>query len=357
MTKTISTGLALALATSAGMATAGGLDRSGQSVDILFEAGNHAELSFGYVRPSVTGEDALTAPTGSLAPAYGVPGLGVVVDPGNGFSFGFIYDTPFGASLDYPIVGSLYDGLSAEVNSDALTALLRYNVSERIFVFGGASSQSTSGVLSDPTTFNAPVPYTLDLASATGVGYVAGAAYQIPEMALRVALTYRSEISATHDVTEVLSGVGTFLGTADVTTPQSVNLEFQSGINPKTLIFGSIRWVDWSSFALTMPTAGELLAYDRDVLTFKLGAGRKLSESLSAAVTVGYERATGDLATPLAPTDGYVSLGAGVTYTMGNAKITAGINHYWLGDATDVAGGVFTGNTTTAGGISVGFSF
>ena len=33
-----------------------------------------------------------------------------------------------------------------------------------------------------------------------------------------------------------------------VKTPNSWNLEFQTGIDPNTLVFGSIRWVDWSNF-------------------------------------------------------------------------------------------------------------
>ena len=36
-------------------ATAGGLDRSGQGIGIIFEEGNAVELSFGQITPSVTG--------------------------------------------------------------------------------------------------------------------------------------------------------------------------------------------------------------------------------------------------------------------------------------------------------------
>lgn len=344
-TAKLTAGLALALATSTGAAFAGGLDRSGQSVGILFEAGNHAKLSFGYVDPDVTA----SAPViGDMAPGYIIPSVGVKFSLTDQLSAAIIYDQPFGASVEYP-TGSPYGPVAANVNSHALTALLRYDISDRILVFGGASVQSLSADVAIPAA-----AYTLDMDPATGFGYVAGAAYQIPEMALRVALTYRSEITSTHDTLE-----GATVDTMPVTTPQSLNLEFQTGINPKTLIFGSVRWVNWSAFEINPPSypANPLLSYDNDAITYSLGVGRKLTDKLSVAATVGYERATGGAASVLAPTDGNISLGVGVTYDMGAAKVTAGVRHIWLGDATDTVGGTWDGNRALAAGISVAFDF
>ncbi len=346
----IAKGFALALAASTGMAAAGGLDRSGQSIDVLFESGNHAELSFGFITPSVTGVDFLANPTGNMAPAYTIAGLGLKIGVSDKLSFALIYDQPFGASAEYG-AGSIYAGMEAHVTSSAITALARYDVSDRIIVFGGASLQTISADVNNPTD-----PYALDVASGTGTGLVAGAAYQIPEMALRVALTYRSEITSTHDVIEDV-GIA-FPDTMDITTPKSINLEFQTGINPKTLIFGSVRWVNWSAFSVDAPLAGVVLDYDNDVTTYSLGVGRKITDNLSAAITMGYERAIGGGgANPFAPTDGNVSLGLGVTYTMGATKITAGVRKVWLGDTTDVAGGIWNGNSAIAAGVSIGFDF
>ena len=75
----------------------------------------------------------------------------------------------------------------------------------------------------------------------------------------------------------------------DVDTPQSVTLDFQTGVAPKTLVFGSIRWVDWSEFAISPPlyepaTAallGEprpLVDYADDWWTYNLGVGRQLTD-------------------------------------------------------------------------------
>jgi len=159
-------------------------------------------------------------------------------------------------------------------------------------------------------------------------------------------------VTSTHDTAEFS---GAFLDTIDIVTPQSVNLEFQSGVNPKTLVFGSIRWVDWSEFDLTPANypLGSIVDYTDDRVTFNLGVGRKLSDTLSAAVSIGYERNLGGDPTPLAPTDGFFSLGAGLTYTMGNTKISGGAKYIWLGDSAGAAG---TYANNSAIGVGINFS-
>lgn len=343
---------ALTLVASAGMATAGGLDRSGQSVDVLFESGNYGELSFGYIDPSVTGADAATNPTGDMAPAYAVLGFGVKMQLSDQFALAVVYDQPYGADVSYG-AGSFYAGTTATLSANAVTVLGKYNVTDRISAFGGAAFQTMSASAVLNAVLAPPGGYSVAADPASGAGFVVGGAYEIPDIALRVALTYRSEITTTHDTLEG----GLLPGTMDVTTPQSVNLEFQTGINPKTLVFGSVRWVDWSTFHLSPSLVPNLVSYENDVMTYSLGVGRKITENLSAALTVGYERSTGGPATVLAPTDGNVSLGLGVTYNMGDAKVTAGVRHVWLGDATDEAGGTWSGNTAIAAGVSIGFEF
>ncbi len=37
----------------------------------------------------------------------------------------------------------------------------------------------------------------------------------------------------------------------EVVTPQSVNIDFQTGIAANTLAFANIRWVHWDQFAVT----------------------------------------------------------------------------------------------------------
>ena len=340
-------GLAALVAASTSAAFAGGLDRSGQSVDILFESGNYGEFSFGYVNPTVTGLDPFATPTGNMALSYNMVNLGVKVDLGEKFSLALVYDQPFGADIAYP-AGSFYSGIEASVGSNALTAVGAYNISDRFSVFGGVTAQQVSALLINPLAL-----YTLEVDPATGYGYLAGAAFQIPDIALRVALTYRSEVSSINDTFEL----GFFSSTMNITTPQSLNLEFQTGLNPKTLLFGSIRWVDWSAFTIDAPLGGTVLSYDSDVITYSLGVGRKLTDNLSVAVTAGYEKATGGTPSVLSPTDGNISLGLGMTYTMDNAKFTLGVRKIWVGDVSAPAFGSFTDNGAIAIGGKVSFEF
>ena len=344
-------GTALSLTLGTSLAMAGGLDRSGQSIAILFEQGNVAELSFSHVDPDVSGT-AYGFPTGDMAPAYVMPSVAVKFDLGERVSVALVVDTPFGADAAYG-TGSPYSGISATVDSSALTALVGYDVSERFQVFGGATYQTISGAVALP----GQTAYTFDLDRAGGVGLVAGAAYQIPAIALRVALTYRSQVTSTHTETETYGGFPV-AGSMDITTPQSLNLEFQTGLNPKPLLFGSVRWVDWSSFSVAPPAlGGALVSYSDDVVTYSVGVGRKITDTLSLAVTAGYERATGTAPSPLSPTDGQFSLGLGASYDMGAGKLSGGVRYVWLGDATDENGQPFADNHAVAVGMKYAWEF
>lgn len=355
MNKVLTSALAVLLG-SAMMAQAGGIDRSGQSVGILFEEGSYAEFSYGFVNPSISGVDALFGdPTGDLAPSYSMLGFSFKTDLSDQISAALIYDQPFGGVVDYPEAGSIYELTTGNLTSNAVTLMVSYDISDRFVIYGGASYQTMAGTAA-LSFYN----YTLDAAASSGFGYVVGGAFQIPDIALRVALTYRSEITTDHAAVE--TGSPDAGDSFAVTTPQSVNLEFQSGINPKTLIFGSVRWVDWSAFYLLPPDfivdwGRPLLEYDSDVITYNIGISRKLSERLSAAMTLGYEAQLGGRANGFIPVDGFISVGAGVTYMVGAAEISAGARYLWLGDTAFVPLGTYEDNTAMAFGLKVGYSF
>ena len=148
-------------------------------------------------------------------------------------------------------------------------------------------------------------------------------------------------------------------------TPQSVNLEAQSGIAKDTLLFGSIRWVNWSSFSVdpaNYPPADPLVSYANDTTSYTLGVGRRFNENWSAAISVGYEAASGGFASNLGPTDGRRSVTLGATYTQDKMKISAGVSYVDIGDAqtTLAAGlpaGTFAKNHAIGVGMKVGFTF
>lgn len=357
MKNTITLGAALLLSTTA--AYAGGLDRSGQGIGVLFEDGSVAELSYGMVMPSVTGSvGGGLATSGNVGQDYSQFGFGLKFDHSDTLSFALIMDQPFGANVAYddtsvgypaPLVGS-----AADLSSTAFTALARYKVNDSFSVHGGIRQVSTQATITD---IGGAAGYSSTVESASALGYVVGAAFEKPEIALRVALTYSSATEFSNN-TVVVPGV--VEGPTEYTMPQSVNLDFQTGIAADTLLFGSIRWVDWTETSITPAfyPGGPLVSYDNDSTSYTLGVGRRFSDSFSGAVTVGYEAATGDAASNLAPTDGNLSIGLGGTYTMDNVEFTGGVRYVRLGDATtELVGADFSDNSAIGVGLKVAFSF
>ena len=54
--------------------------------------------------------------------------------------------------------------------------------------------------------------------------------------------------------------------------PQSVNLDFQTGIAPDTLVYGLVRWVNWDGWkiapaGLPAATGLPLIEFDSDAFT------------------------------------------------------------------------------------------
>ena len=339
-----------------------GLDRSGQSTAALFEDGRHAEFSLGMLNPSVSGNDAVAfggSPTGSVGQNYTSIGAAYKADFNDDISYALIFDQPYGASVEYGATSILYSGTMAEAKSSAVTALMQYNLDGGVSFYGGIRAQEINAeVTLSGAAYGALSGYTFAAEKDWAYGYVVGAAYERPEIALRVALTYSSEIE--HELATVESILPS--STTSVTSPQSVNLDFQTGIAADTLVFGSVRWVNWDGFSidpagLVGASGSGLVSYDNNGLTYNLGVGRKINEQVSAAITIGYEKSQGGTVSALGPTDGFLSLGLGGTYTLDTGtKISGGLRYILPGDATVQSGGGtadFNDNSALGFGIKV----
>ncbi len=354
---------ATALAAVATTAQAGGVERSVQSVAILFEQGRYAELSYGNFSPDVSGSVGGGAlKSGDMSPSYNNWSLGYKMDIGERMAFAIILDEPIGADVSYPGTLGLGSyplaGTTADLTSSAITALLRYKFENNFSVHGGLRYQTVKGDVSIPLVSG----YSLSTNHDSELGYVVGFAWEKPEIAARIALTYNSAITHTLDSFEKL-GPASLASTFDTEVPQSVNLEFQTGVAEDTLLFGSIRWVDWSEFVIDptlYPAAlGPLVAYVKDRVTYNLGIGRRFNEQWSGAVTIGYEPSDGERTGNLGPTDGMSSIGLAGTYTMNNVEITAGVRYVDIGGATTnpPLNAIFANNEGLGVGIRIGFSF
>lgn len=348
----------------------GGLDRMSPETRVLFEEGRYFEMSWAAVSPDLNGAGGLFDPanqgTGDILESYDQWGFALKTDLNERNSLTLILDEPWGANTFFPVLPtSGYGGTLANVQSNELSAILRRKVGNKGFsVYSGLRLQSIKARVAFPfaPALGFPGPYRIDVDRQEGVGFMAGAAYEIPKIKLRASLTYYSEIDSTHDTLET-SGPAIAPLTTDVTTPQSINLDLQSGIAKDTLAFGSIRWVDWSKFAVFPPlfsggTGAPLIEYTEDWITYTGGIGRRITDRLSLAFLVRYTPMTNQQLTTLGPVDGRIAYSIAPSFKVtDNVKLTVGVSYIDLGAASNFAGTQFDDGEAVAVGTRIGINF
>lgn len=234
---------------------------------------------------------------------------------------------------------------NVSISSQNFTGLLGVKLGEKknIQIYGGPTIQRLEGdVHLRGNAYKTASGYDANITRDTAYGWMAGIAYLKPEIALKAALTYRSEID--HDVTltenfPALGAAGVGTNEITVTMPKSVNLDFQTGINPTTLLTAKARWVPWSDFAIKPTIYGKasglnLISYDDDAWTAEVGLGKKLSPQLAISGAVGYDSGAGNPITSLGPVEGNWNVGLGAKYNLTPEwAISGGVKYLMFGDA------------------------
>ena len=428
--KTLTTAMILATVPMTG-AFAAALDRSGQSISAFLQPGNYFEAGISVLDPNVSGKvrngytphAALPASSaglqntsvGEMAGDYYFPSAALKLQVTDNFSFGLIYDQPFGAEAEYStgtqkttaLPGPLAplgnqglfhngtEGTSVEVKSQSISMLFGYQPTENFNFYAGPVYQTIKGdvqlrglAYGGNATFGG---YNASIKETGDIGWLAGAAFQIPDIALKASVTYRSEIEHSVNVKESFNSAGLLAGlnaapslNTDITTPQSVNLDFQTGIMANTVAFANVRWVDWSSFSIqpykfglasksaaiqaqTGKSEFDLVAYTDDQISATVGVGRKLNDQWAGNVSVGWDSGAGNPVTTLGPTEGYWNVGLGAQFSpTPQTFIAGGVKYFWLGDAKaqaasqfDTANYVadFESNYAIAYGLKMGYKF
>lgn len=380
-------GATTALVLIAPIAQAGGLDRSGQGLNLIFEPGTVVQGGLTFVDPSITGSLAGTD-SGDIGESYILPRVSFKTSIGDNWDIGFGYDEPYGADVAYSpnyilstcnqafnpgqsgpgspgfnpgCSGQPGSQLKATADTRDLVGVVRYKFGGGFSALGGLRIQTLDAKVDVPAALN----YTYDADGSTELGYIVGAAWERPDIAARVSLAYNSRIEHTMSQTETLvttaGGTTVINSESKVSTPASVNLDFQTGVAPGTLLFGSVRYAKWTDTTVVpgnYPSgdpAGTLLKYNDDIWTFNLGLGRNITENFSLAFLVSHETQQGGTVSDLGPTDGYTGIGLGGTYSFENSKLSAGIRYNWLGNAETNNGAQFEDNT--AYGIGVQYTY
>ena len=420
--KYLSTAIILATLPATGVFAAA-LDRSGQSISSFLQPGNYFEAGLSILDPKVEGKvrEGFT-PNAAPPSVIGLENTNLS-DMGGDYmfynaalklqltdqvSFGFIYDQPFGADASYSVAdtgsaaaagqGLFHNGSSAtavEVDSQNLSFIFGYQPNKHFNFYAGPVYQTVKGNVQlrglgygGSGTFGS---YNADIKETGDIGWLAGAAYQIPDIALKASVTYRSEIDHSTHLNETFNAPSLFAGLnavpskeTTITTPQSVNLDLQSGIMADTVAFANIRWVNWKDFSIQpdkFTTASKnpavqastgkpefaLVAYTDDQWSVNAGVGRKVTDKWAGNVSVGWDSGAGNPVSTLGPTEGYWNLGVGVQYSPTPATfIAGGVKYFWLGDAKAQAGSQFDtpnyvaefeDNNAIAYGLKLGYRF
>lgn len=350
-------------------AWAGAIDRSGQGLGALFEEGTYFEASLSSVSPSVKGSDVLGGSTGDVAGNYFIPKISIKGNATEQLSLALVFDQTYGADILYGQGSTLLGGTRVDVASYALLGLARYRLTENFSAHIGLRIQDSSALVRLRGLAYGPVSgYQVKLESDVATGGVAGAAFEIPAIALRLAATYHDAIKHRLPTQESaplapLNGVST----TEISTPRALNIDFQSGISESTLIFGRVRWVKWSEFrvdpALFLALTGEGLIELKNTRTYTLGLGHQFSKHWGGAITFDYEKRGDPLSSPLAPVNGRKGVTLATSYRLDKTQITAGISYTKLGDAAletgtpDVQRATMRGNASLGIGVGLGVAF
>lgn len=336
----------------AGAANAGGLERDGYNVNLLFD--------FDQPRFAVEGLATYVSPDRRLDnvvdtnPANGIGSNGIGGGATNdvGYTPGFWfaraglkagfgehvdcllnYSQPWGIHVNPgPNWMGANDTIETKVTSNnyGATCSYKFQVGKgQLRFLGGFFYQELEGF---KDRLVAPVPTItgsdrlgngigrLDL-STHGTGWRIGTAYEIPEIAFRASLIYNSQvgldnITGSVDLTQVpaiidptnplLGRVTPVFGSAVM--PQTLTLNVQSGIAKDWLAFGSIEWAQWSKLT-TIPFCPEstraipctpnsptkatsLDLFYRDGWTVQGGVGHQFNKEWAGAASITWDRGT-----------------------------------------------------------------
>lgn len=249
-------------------------------------------------------------------------------------------------------------GTSVEVHTRNITGLVgvKFGEKKNIQVYGGPAFQKLEGeVHLRGNSYKKATGYDAQISPNTALGWVAGVSYSKPEIALKAALTYRSEIEHSSDMSENLP-LASLAGLPSqarngfkVTTPKSYNLDFQTGLSAKHRLLGTlkVRYVPWNNFAITPPFYNRatktsqnpkgynIVDYAKEQWSAEIGLGKQVNDKLSVAGNLGWDSGAGNPTTSLGPVKGYYSVGLGAKYNITpNWALSAGAKYLKFGDAT-----------------------
>ena len=181
------------------------------------------------------------------------------------------------------------------------------------------------------------------------LGYMMSASNEMPEIALKVLLTYSPTIDFTLPITPV--------NTATAKQAEMTTLEFETGIAENTLLYGSIHQFAWGNAQIKL--AGTQIRTLTDNKKYDIGVGRKFNEKMSGSIS--YTTETGSSATGkslLSTTNGNDTYGLGFKYFADFGDLTLGYALSSFGNKAVTSVGVtanFNNNDATTVALKLSF--
>ncbi len=365
MKKTLISKGILALAAAAAFsstAMAGGWNRGEADTDILFEDGTVvSRAGITYVSPRRDYSTVTIPPRGGVVEStddrfsqdYIIPSFAAKWQATDNFGCAFTYTQPFGADAEYgpeAVAASLTSGANGTGATRKEFITNEYGATCDISAeMGKGRLHFLGGVFLQDFDYTANTASgNLRLEDDAAFGYRIGVAYDITEYAMRVQLMYRSKIEhETNDGSFTWNPAAGFppavFGEQDAfgsgTLPQSLKLSLQTGVAPGWLVYGSVKWTDWSVMdnlnysiytptaiaALGVPGAGYIPRRDvynwRDGWTIQAGVGHAFNEKISGTVNLTWDRGV-DTGADIY-TDSW-TVGAGVAVEAGPGELRFG---------------------------------
>lgn len=359
---------ALAVSSTAGTAFAGGLEANGYNWDLLFDPATYTGK--GTVSQVMISHD-IQNPT--RAPTLGTIGtssdrtyynFAVKADLLDNASCLVSLQNPWGSGTDRTLAYAAATSQAASErltsNDLGLTCAYGFEVGPGLLsVIGGVSGQTLDYEADIPTSLTTSSPLELD---GSGIGWRIGAAYEIPDIALRVSAIYNAAVD--YELSGTIGGA--LPRAADVTTPQSFELKAQSGIAPGWLALGGIKWVDWSVLQALSVTGGATpittnFAYE-DGWTVSAGLGHQLTEEVTLLGSLTWDKGTsrdngtGTLAAGVQTDRWGVALG-GAYKPNENFELSGGVSYSLIGSGSNALGETWDTGNVLAFSLSAKASF
>ncbi|MGO4450746.1 OmpP1/FadL family transporter [Phyllobacterium sp. TAF24] len=293
--------LTIVVAGAATSAHAGGFSRGTADTEILYEDGNfNMRSSVTFVRPSQKYSKNGNPDLVGTDPydTYVIPSFATKFKLTDSVSCAGTYTQPYGGSKKYD--APTYDGKLTEkfhIDEFGATCAVKFSVGKgNFYLLGGMFLEQLDYEREDFGGIN------LNL-TGQDTGYRLGVAYDIPDIAFRAQLKYRSATSYGADGTLSVPGelVGVPLPKVDFAAkgygnlPQNVELDLQSGIAPGWLAFASVQWMDWSvtkTLIVRSDISETIDQYNwRDGWTITGGIAHEFTKDLAGSVSLSWDQA------------------------------------------------------------------